>query len=178
MRSRFWRMRAMVSSGNEDRVLIAPSVLSADFGRLDGASTGGHRGRSRPDPRGRDGRSVCAQHFVRRGGGGCHQSQHPSAAEHPPDDPGTGQPDVHLHQGRDPTRSWFMRRHAGICIAPWPGVKERGNQVGVAINPGTPVAAVEEVLPLLDIVMVMSVNPGFAGTVVHTGKRGEDSAAS
>ena len=42
-------------------------------------------------------------------------------------------------------------------------VKERGNQVGVAMNPGTPVAAVEEVLPMLDIVMVMSVNPGFAG---------------
>ena len=42
-------------------------------------------------------------------------------------------------------------------------VKEQGNQIGVAMNPGTPVAAVEEVLPLLDIVMVMSVNPGFAG---------------
>ena len=42
-------------------------------------------------------------------------------------------------------------------------VKEQGNEVGVAINPGTPIAAVEEVLPLLDIVMVMSVNPGFAG---------------
>lgn len=42
-------------------------------------------------------------------------------------------------------------------------IKEQGNQVGVAINPGTPLTAVEEVLPLLDIVMVMSVNPGFAG---------------
>ena len=42
-------------------------------------------------------------------------------------------------------------------------IKERGNQVGVAINPGTPVSAVEEVLPLLDMVMVMSVNPGASG---------------
>ena len=42
-------------------------------------------------------------------------------------------------------------------------VKEQGNQVGVAINPGTPVAAVEELLSMLDMVMVMSVNPGFAG---------------
>ena len=42
-------------------------------------------------------------------------------------------------------------------------IKELGNEVGVAINPATPVAAVEEVLPILDIVMVMSVNPGFAG---------------
>ena len=42
-------------------------------------------------------------------------------------------------------------------------VKDQGNQVGVAINPGTPVSAVEEVLPLLDFVLVMTVNPGFGG---------------
>ena len=42
-------------------------------------------------------------------------------------------------------------------------IKDKGNQVGVAINPGTPISAVEEVLPLLDIVMVMSVNPGASG---------------
>ena len=42
-------------------------------------------------------------------------------------------------------------------------VKDHGNQVGVAINPATPISAVEEVLSLLDIVLVMSVNPGFGG---------------
>ena len=42
-------------------------------------------------------------------------------------------------------------------------VKEQGSQVGVALNPGTSVAAVEEVLPYLDIVLVMTVNPGFGG---------------
>ena len=42
-------------------------------------------------------------------------------------------------------------------------VKEAGCQVGVAINPGTPISAVEEVLPLLDLVLVMTVNPGFGG---------------
>ena len=42
-------------------------------------------------------------------------------------------------------------------------VKEQGRQVGVAINPGTPISAVEEVLPFLDIVLVMTVNPGFGG---------------
>ena len=42
-------------------------------------------------------------------------------------------------------------------------IKEQGCQVGVAINPATPVAAVEEVLPDLDIVLVMTVNPGFGG---------------
>jgi ribulose-phosphate 3-epimerase len=42
-------------------------------------------------------------------------------------------------------------------------VKAHGNLVGVAINPGTPISAVEEVLPLLDMVLVMTVNPGFGG---------------
>ena len=44
-------------------------------------------------------------------------------------------------------------------------VKQEGRQIGVAINPGTPVSAVEEVLPFLDIVLVMAVNPGFGGQV-------------
>ncbi len=42
-------------------------------------------------------------------------------------------------------------------------IKDAGHQVGVAINPGTPISAVEEVLPQLDIVLVMTVNPGFGG---------------
>ena len=42
-------------------------------------------------------------------------------------------------------------------------VKDMGNQIGVAINPGTSINAVEEVLPLLDLVMIMSVNPGASG---------------
>ena len=42
-------------------------------------------------------------------------------------------------------------------------IKEQGCQVGVAINPATPLSAVEEVLPDLDIVLVMAVNPGFGG---------------
>ena len=42
-------------------------------------------------------------------------------------------------------------------------IKDMGNQVGVAINPDTLVSEVEEVLPLLDIVMVMSVVPGASG---------------
>jgi ribulose-phosphate 3-epimerase len=38
-----------------------------------------------------------------------------------------------------------------------------GKQAGVVLNPGTPVAAVAEVLDLVDIIMVMTVNPGFGG---------------
>ena len=42
-------------------------------------------------------------------------------------------------------------------------IKEAGAKAGVAINPATPVSAIEEVLPYLDQVLVMSVNPGFPG---------------
>lgn len=42
-------------------------------------------------------------------------------------------------------------------------VTELGMMAGVALNPGTPARAVEPVLDLLDLVLVMTVNPGFAG---------------
>ena len=42
-------------------------------------------------------------------------------------------------------------------------VKELGVRVGVALNPGTPVDLLKEILPALDLVLVMTVNPGFGG---------------
>jgi len=42
-------------------------------------------------------------------------------------------------------------------------IRSRGVRAGVAINPGTPVSVLEAVLPDLDHVLVMSVNPGFSG---------------
>jgi ribulose-phosphate 3-epimerase len=42
-------------------------------------------------------------------------------------------------------------------------IKELGVQAGVAINPGTPASVLQEVLPDLDLVLVMTVNPGFGG---------------
>lgn len=42
-------------------------------------------------------------------------------------------------------------------------IRQKGIQAGIAINPGTPVSALEALLPELDFVLVMSVNPGFAG---------------
>jgi ribulose-phosphate 3-epimerase len=42
-------------------------------------------------------------------------------------------------------------------------IQSKGARAGVAINPATPVSALEDVLYLLDYVLVMSVNPGFGG---------------
>jgi ribulose-phosphate 3-epimerase len=42
-------------------------------------------------------------------------------------------------------------------------IRALGKKAGVALNPGTPVSAIEYVIDLLDLVLVMSVNPGFGG---------------
>ncbi len=42
-------------------------------------------------------------------------------------------------------------------------IKELGAKAGVAINPATPVETLTEVLDLADLILVMSVNPGFGG---------------
>ena len=42
-------------------------------------------------------------------------------------------------------------------------IKEKGLLAGVALNPATPLSEVEWVLPKVDMVLLMSVNPGFGG---------------
>ena len=42
-------------------------------------------------------------------------------------------------------------------------LRQRGVRPGVALNPSTPLASLDEILPELDYVLVMSVNPGFGG---------------
>ncbi|NLC77419.1 MAG: ribulose-phosphate 3-epimerase [Clostridia bacterium] len=42
-------------------------------------------------------------------------------------------------------------------------IKEEGVKAAVALNPATPLTAIEWVLPQLDMVLLMSVNPGFGG---------------
>lgn len=42
-------------------------------------------------------------------------------------------------------------------------IKDLGAKAGVVLNPGTPLTAIEYVLPIVDLVLIMSVNPGFGG---------------
>lgn len=42
-------------------------------------------------------------------------------------------------------------------------IKELGVKAGVSLNPGTAIDIIEEILPLIDLVLVMTVNPGFGG---------------
>ena len=42
-------------------------------------------------------------------------------------------------------------------------IKEKGIKAGVALNPATSLSTIEEILPYVDMVLIMSVNPGFGG---------------
>jgi len=47
-------------------------------------------------------------------------------------------------------------------------IKSLGKKAGVALNPATPLAAIDYLLPELDLMLVMSVNPGFGGQAFIT----------
>ena len=65
----------------------------------------------------------------------------------------------------------FVSAGADSLVVHWEGnanlsrtvlrIKAQGKRVGVAINPATPAAMLEEILPEVDLVLVMTVNPGF-----------------
>jgi ribulose-phosphate 3-epimerase len=57
----------------------------------------------------------------------------------------------------------FTRRLAGISIAALTTIKSFNVMAGVAINPHTPISHLSEILHKIDLVCVMSVNPGFGG---------------
>ena len=52
-------------------------------------------------------------------------------------------------------------------------VRERGMSAGLALNPSTPLSAVEEVIDDLDLLLIMSVNPGFGGQSFIPGALGK-----
>ncbi|MEK7773305.1 MAG: ribulose-phosphate 3-epimerase [Deltaproteobacteria bacterium] len=51
-------------------------------------------------------------------------------------------------------------RHLHMTVQ---AIKEHGLKAGVAINPATPVSCLEDIMADVDLVLIMSVNPGFSG---------------
>ncbi len=52
-------------------------------------------------------------------------------------------------------------------------IKSLGLQAGVSLNPSTPIMLLDEMLPYIDLVLIMSVNPGFGGQsfIPYTAKK-------
>ena len=42
-------------------------------------------------------------------------------------------------------------------------IRKLGKKAGVVLNPGTPIEAIDNVMDLVDLILIMSVNPGFGG---------------
>jgi ribulose-phosphate 3-epimerase len=143
-------------------MILAASILSADFGRLAEevrACEAGGAGAVHVD--------VMDGHFVPNITVGPAVVKAVRRATHLP-------VDVHLmieHADRyvdafvDAGASWVSLHaealpHLQRTVA---HLRDRGVEVGVALNPGTSLTVLEEILPELDYVLVMSVNPGFGG---------------
>ena len=147
---------------NDDRILIAPSILSADFTRLAEEI-------ERIEAGGADliHVDVMDGHFV------------PNLTIGPPvikalKRIATKPLDVHLMiDNADATVGWYLDAGADMITVHAEAsphlhrtlgvIRAAGARPGVSVNPGTSVDSLVEVLALVDMVLIMSVNPGFGG---------------
>lgn len=142
------------------RILISPSILSADMAHLE-------RDLARVSNADYIHVDVMDGHFVPNLSYGTAVVKACKSATDIP-------LDVHLMVSNpDSTIDWYIDAGADLITVHYEAsthldrtiahIKERGCKAGVVLNPATPVCVLEDVLDSLDMVLLMSVNPGFGG---------------
>ena len=149
----------------KDRVrelILAPSVLSADFGRLGEQVAAVERAGARLVHL-----DVMDGHFVPNLTLGPPVVQAVDRITSLPLDVHLmiEEPDRYLEPFRQAGADWISvhveaARHLHRTLA---RIRELGARPGVVLNPATPISLLADALPLVDYVLVMSVNPGFGG---------------
>ena len=143
-------------------MILAPSILSADFGRLADEIAAAERGGA-----GLIHVDVMDGHFVPNITVGTPVVKAVRKATSLPIDVHLmiENADRYVDAFVDAGASWVSVHvealpHLQRTVA---RLRERGARPGVALNPATPLSSLEEILPELAYVLVMSVNPGFGG---------------
>jgi ribulose-phosphate 3-epimerase len=143
-------------------MILAPSILSADFGRLAEEIQAAERGGA-----GLVHVDVMDGHFVPNLTVGPAVVKAVRRGTRLPIDVHLmiEEPDRYLEAFRDAGADWISVHveavpHLQRTVAQ---LRQRGASPGVVLNPSTPLLSLEEILPEVDYVLVMSVNPGFGG---------------
>src|ERR1700685_3648353 len=96
--------------------------------------------------------------------------------------------DVHLMISPvDPYLDAFAEAGAdGLTVHPEAGphvhrslqhIRKLGKRAGVVLNPGTPIDALDNLMDLVDLILIMSVNPGFGGQSFIESQRSEETTS-
>ena len=156
------------------RLKIAPSILASDFSRLGeeiraicdaGADCRACR---------RDGRAFRPQHHHRPRCGEGAAPAHRQGVRRASDDRALRSLSGGVRQGRRRTSSPSTPRPGRTCTARCRRIRALGKKAGVSLNPATPESVLEYVLDEVDLILVMTVNPGFGGQKIHRLGAGED----